>query len=128
MFEGLKGFFEGGGSNNDGWNVIEEPAKVEQILKASQEKPQLIYKHSNRCGTCLFAKSELERASEEIKGQAEMHFVDVIRNRSASNFLAEQLGICHESPQAILVAKGNVLWHASHGGIKESELLNALGR
>lgn len=126
MFEGLKSFFDGGDSTLEGWNIVEETATVERILQASKERPQLIYKHSNRCSTCLFTKSELEQVFEDIQDQAEMHFVDVIRNRSASDSIAEQLGIRHESPQAILLDKGKVIWHASHSGIKGREVLQAL--
>lgn len=126
MFESLKGFFEGGESTFEGWNVVEETATVERILEASKERPQLIYKHSDRCSVCMFTKSELEQVFEDIQGQTEMHIVDVIRKRSVSNYIAEQLDIRHESPQAILLDGGEVKWHASHSGIKGRELLQAL--
>lgn len=128
MIKSLKNMFAGGDPDFDGWNVIDDPSKLQGVLEASRNKPQLIYKHSNRCSVCWFTKAELERASEKIDGEAEMYFVDVIRNRSVSNTIAEKLGIRHESPQAILVENGEIVWHASHGGIKESELLGMLAQ
>jgi bacillithiol system protein YtxJ len=43
-----------------------------------------------------------------------VYLVDVIRQRPLSREIAAQLGIEHESPQAIVIRAGAVRWHASH--------------
>ncbi len=43
--------------------------------------------------------------------------VDVVADRPTSLQLAEELGVYHESPQAIVLAQGKVQYHESHLGI-----------
>ncbi|HEY8416227.1 MAG TPA: monothiol bacilliredoxin BrxC family protein [Thermaerobacter sp.] len=42
--------------------------------------------------------------------------------------MARRLGVRHQSPQALLVQRGAVRWHASHWDITEQSLAAALGR
>ena len=125
--EGLKNMFTENGTDTVGyWNIPEGRTEVDDIFEQSKRRPQLFYKHSNRCGTCMFAKSEIEKSSEEILERADMHFIDVIRSRGVSDYLAEKLDIRHESPQAILLVDGKAVWHASHSAIKSSKILDKL--
>lgn len=113
-------------SDSDGnkiWVVISDPGQVDNIIKESYKSPQLIYKHSHRCSVCFAAKGNLEAAASDIHQQAVMHFVNVVRNREASNKIASELNIRHESPQAILIDQGEVAWYASHGSITADTLL-----
>lgn len=127
IFEGIKTMFSGSGSDTANWNAVEKGSEVDRIIEQSYQQPQLLYKHSNRCSVCWFAKSELEKVAEAIKAKAEMHFVDVIKSREVSNYIADKLGIRHESPQAILVNGGEVVWHDSHGTINSATILDVLG-
>lgn len=125
--EGLKNMFSQVGTDiSEEWNVIETISDAEKVLEHSEQHPQLLYKHSNRCGTCMFAKSEIESSAEEIKEKAGMNFIDVIGSREVSNYLAEKLNIRHESPQAILLDDGKVVWHNSHSAIKSNKILESL--
>lgn len=118
IIEGIKGIFSQNQSGTENWNVIEQNSEIDQIIDDSSNKAQLLYKHSDRCSVCMFTKSELEQSAEIITANAKMHFVDVIRSREVSDYIAEKLGVQHESPQAILVKDGEVVWHESHGAIK----------
>jgi bacillithiol system protein YtxJ len=62
-------------------------------------------------------------ASDNIKEYADMHFVNVVRSREASDKIASELDVRHESPQAILVDQGEVVWHGSHGSIDADAIL-----
>lgn len=73
----------------------------------------LFFKHSTRCAVSSYALEEVERFLEERPG-AEVHLVDVIRDRAVSDALARWTGVRHQSPQAIVVAGGQIVWHASH--------------
>lgn len=119
-------FLQNGAETSEHWNVLEDISDVDEVLQKSKERPQLLYKHSNRCGTCMFAKSEIEKRSEDIEERADMHFIDVINSREVSNYLAEKLNLRHESPQAILLANGKVIWHNSHSAIKSTKILGKL--
>lgn len=115
-----------GSKTDDIWKTISDPSQLKSIIEASKDRPQLIYKHSHRCSVCFVSKGNLEGASEDILEQADMHFINVVNSREASNHIASELGVRHESPQVILLDDGEVIWHASHGGIKGEAVLDKL--
>lgn len=43
-------------------------------------------------------------------------------DRAVSRHIAEKTGVTHQTPQALLVRNGEVLWHDSHGAITEDRL------
>jgi bacillithiol system protein YtxJ len=45
------------------------------------------------------------------------YFLDLISYRSISNAVADSFGIRHESPQLLIIYKGECVYHASHMGI-----------
>ena len=73
----------------------------------------ILYKHSTRCPTSWSAKRQVERFLDLSTGTP-VYVVDVIQNRSLSKQIAEDLGVKHESPQAILMRSGEVIAHVSH--------------
>ena len=111
---------------SDIWETISDPSQLEPIIEASKDQPQLIYKHSHRCSVCFVSKGNLESAADNILESADMHFVNVVNSRQASDHIASELGVRHESPQVILLDNGEVIWHASHGGIKGEAVLDKL--
>ena len=125
MFDALTGN-KSAEQDDDIWEVITDVSDIDDILQRSNHRPQLIYKHSNRCSVCFVAKGNLERASEQIGEQAEMYYLDVVKHREASNYVADKLEVRHESPQVILVNEGEVSWNASHGSIDADTVLERL--
>ncbi len=126
LFDSVKNALSGTESS-DIWEMITDSSQIPPILEASKKKPQLIYKHSHRCSVCFVAKGTLEQAKEDIQQKADMNFVNVVNSREASNTIASELDIRHESPQAILVNNGEAVWYASHGSINAEALLDHLG-
>lgn len=53
--------------------------------------------------------------------------VRVIEERPVSLALAERVGVQHQSPQALLIKNGKVIWHDSHGRITAAALKAAVG-
>ncbi len=125
IFDSVKNAFSGADSS-DIWETISDSSQVAPIIEASKEKPQLIYKHSHRCSVCFASKGALEQAADEIKKYADMYFLNVVNNREASNEIASELDVRHESPQVILVDNGEVAWHGSHGRINPEKILESL--
>lgn len=115
-----------GSTTGDMWNSITDPSQVDNIIEESENRVQLIYKHSHRCSVCFVAKGNLERASGNIQNHADMHFLNVVHNRESSDHLATELDVRHESPQVILVDDGEVIWHASHGSIDGDKIMEVL--
>ncbi|NGP88242.1 bacillithiol system redox-active protein YtxJ [Fodinibius halophilus] len=111
---------------DDIWNNISEPDHLTMILEESVGRPQLIYKHSHLCSVCFMSRGNLEKAAEDILNVADMHFLNVVRNRPASDHIEKELEVRHESPQVIIIDNKQVAWHASHGSIETDVILEEL--
>ena len=88
------------------------------LSDALSQDVAVLYKHSTRCGGSQAAYSELERFSRSHP-DTPVYIVDVIRDRPVSNRIAEQLEVYHQSPQAIVVRRGQPVWNASHYRVTE---------
>lgn len=102
------------------WKILTEEKQITEIAELSHEKPQLIFKHSTRCSISSMAKSRLERDWD--LENVEPWYLDLISYRNVSNAIASQLGVHHESPQAILLKDGLVVHDSSHSSISVSEI------
>ncbi len=104
------------------WKELTSEEDVADVMKTSNEKTQVIYKHSSRCATSYFALKNVESVSEENQQQTDFHMVDVISHRPVSMHIAEKLGIRHESPQLFVIREGEVVWSGSHNQIQAPAL------
>ncbi|HYF50201.1 MAG TPA: bacillithiol system redox-active protein YtxJ [Planctomycetota bacterium] len=88
----------------------------------------LVFKLSPICPTSHAAEAEFRRFAESLPDSKDLKLVsvDVIGQRPISQRIARDTGVRHESPQALLISRRNVRWHASHGGITEDSLTAAL--
>ena len=121
---GWKDIFSGSGNSNIPWKEMTSEEQIAEIVELSHEKPQLIFKHSTRCSISSMAKSRLER--EWNLENVELWYLDLIAYRNVSNAIASQLGVHHESPQAILLKDGVVVHDSSHNSISVKQLSEAL--
>ena len=81
---------------------------LEDAIAESRERPVLLFKHSRQCGASLEALDEVQT------------------HRSVSDAASERLGLRHQTPQAILLRDGKVVWNASHFRITAARLDDAL--
>jgi bacillithiol system protein YtxJ len=106
---------------------LTDPKQLEEVFQFSQEKSVLLFKHSTVCPISAAAYEELKKFSEsEEAANVKVVVVLVREHRPVSNVIAEQLQVKHESPQAILLKGGQVLWHDSHYNITEEALKAAV--
>ena len=103
------------------WILLKDEAGLEAIKAKSAQHPQIIFKHSTRCGTSSMIKNRLERA--KIPGELSFHFLDLIAYRLLSNRIAENFGIEHESPQVLLIKNGECVYDESHIGISMDDII-----
>ncbi len=83
----------------------------------SHNQAVYIFKHSSSCG---ISSVVLNRFEKQIKERNETYFYLHIQGfRSLSNWLAEELGIRHESPQLIVLKNAKVMAHDSHYSLLE---------
>lgn len=125
IFDSLRKIAGNKQDESSSWNQPQTEDAVDDIL-VNENKPQVIYKHSYRCGISMVARNSLESGMDSLIGQADFHLVDVVANRSLSNYIAEKTGLRHESPQIIVMHQGNPFWQASHGGVRIDALKEAL--
>ena len=104
---------------------IQQDDDLERLLEQSKSDPVLIFKHSTQCPISTQAYEEFTDFAEGERGLA-CGAVLVIENRRVSNVIAERFGVPHESPQALLIKDGRVIWHASHWSITSDSLAEAL--
>ena len=84
----------------------------------------LLFKHSPLCPTSARAFAEYTAFLQE--NPLESGWIHVVQGRPLALLVAERTGVPHESPQALFLQAGRVLWHASHAGVTASALEEAL--
>ena len=94
-------------------HTVTTPDDIEEALRAPLA---LLYKHSETCPVSAMAYREIERLDDGHPDLA-IYVVDVHAQRAIARQIAERFTIRHESPQAILVRDGEVVWHSSHYGV-----------
>ncbi|MEL7339785.1 MAG: bacillithiol system redox-active protein YtxJ [Bacteroidota bacterium] len=107
------------------WKKLETGAQLQALIKASHERPQLIFKHSIRCGISAQAWDHTQGETRALTAMAELHYLDLINFRSVSNAVADTLSVPHQSPQAILVRDGKAVYSASHFSIDVKAIIEA---
>lgn len=108
------------------WIPFNLTTQIQQITESSFQTPCLIFKHSTRCSISSIAKFRLENSWSFSDEEVMPFFLDLIAERSVSNAVAEHFQVHHESPQIILVWKGEVVLDASHLDISVDEVKEVL--
>ncbi len=108
--------------------VLTTPDDLDTAVAGSRIRPLLLFKHSLTCGTSAYAHEEVEALVAQDAPPVDACVVHVQTGRALSDAIAERFGVRHESPQVLLIADGQVVWHASHHRITRRELAAALDR
>lgn len=100
------------------WTPLNAMEQLEGIKAVSSEKKVLIFKHSTRCGISSMVLKQFEQKFQPDEN-SELYFLDLLRHRDISNAIADQFNVAHQSPQLLVIEKGNCTLHASHYKITE---------
>ena len=108
---------------------LEHVDELHRLIAESDSRPVLLFKHSYTCGVSMEALDELVahlngRGPEGSAPQYAM--VTVQTHRAVSNAIAQRLGIRHETPQALLIRDGRVVWSASHFRVTAAAMEDAI--
>ncbi len=106
-----------GNTNDLPWTSINSVAQLDEVLQAPSENAKVFFKHSTRCGISAMALKGFQKEWETGKSGFELYFIDLLQHRDVSNAIADRLHVTHQSPQAIVVRNGEVIYHESHGSI-----------
>ncbi|HEX9730577.1 MAG TPA: bacillithiol system redox-active protein YtxJ [Thermoanaerobaculia bacterium] len=102
--------------------------ELDSLIEKSHQAPVMIFKHSLICPISAAAYGEFESyLAARPAGDRVVHaLVEIQRARPVSNAVAERTGVRHESPQALVLRGGRVVWHQSHGALRVASLSGAV--
>ena len=105
--------------------------QLDRLLSESHTRPLLLFKHSFSCGVSAEALDELiDHLNADIiaAGVPDPRYaiVTVQTHRDVSNAVSTRLGVRHETPQALLIRDGRVIWSASHFRVTAEAMKKAL--
>ena len=107
------------------WLPLTDLGQLENIKNASFERPQVIFKHST---TCSISKMSFSRFDKETAPEGvDFYYLDLLKFRPISNAIAETFQVHHESPQILLIQKGECTYDESHYGIMMDEVIEQAG-
>lgn len=106
------------------WIPLTSETQIAEIIEQSVQVPQVIFKHSTRCGTSSLALSRLEKST--APAHIPFYFLDLLAYRQLSDKIAEQFHVFHESPQILIIHNGECVYDESHMGIRMDDLLEQI--
>src|SRR5215208_6121401 len=94
---------------------IDDQATLESLIADSNQKPIVVFKHSNSCSISARAYREMEKLNGQV------NILEVQSAREVSRELANLTGVRHETPQVIVLRDGKAVWNASHFDVKADD-------
>lgn len=103
------------------WIPLQNELQLEEIISNSNNKPQVIFKHSTRCSVSSMAKNRLDK-KDQPEG-IDFYYLDLIKHRNISNKIATDFHVPHQSPQVLVINNGKCIYDESHSGIMMDEIV-----
>ncbi|MEM6514845.1 MAG: bacillithiol system redox-active protein YtxJ [Bacteroidota bacterium] len=104
------------------WQELKSVEQLDDILEKSNQKTQLIFKHSTRCGISRMVMNQFVSAYD-LGSNVDLYYLDLLSYRNVSDEVAAKFQVMHESPQLLIIRNGSTIVNASHGAINELNLL-----
>jgi len=105
------------------WIELTDVNEVAKIIEKSNERRQAIFKHSTRCIISKTVKRNFEAELANHGEGIDIYHLDLIARRDISAKIADLTGVIHQSPQLIVLDKGEVIHHSSHQGVSGQAVL-----
>ena len=95
------------------WRKLTSVSEFDDLLMQSSttDSAFVLFKHSSRCMVSTMALRSFE---SEYKSDLPAYFIDLIKYRELSNYVAEVTQVIHQSPQVITIKNGGVVYSDSH--------------
>jgi bacillithiol system protein YtxJ len=104
---------------------ISELTSTQHYDALAAQELSIIFKHSPTCPISLYAHREVARFCER-QPNAPVYMISVRRQREIAKHVAQCTGIRHESPQIVVLRRGDVLAAASHDEITAEWIASAV--
>lgn len=105
--------------------ALPELSSTHEFESLATGELSIIFKHSPTCPVSLFAHREVARFCES-QPNAPVYLISVRRQREIARHVAEYTGVQHESPQVVVISRGDVLAAASHDAITAEWIASAV--
>lgn len=122
----LKSIFGGAGEAKEEkvlpWVALNDISQLEEVVKKSKSKTQVIFKHSTRCGISRMVLSQFVGSYAYNDQDVDLYYLDLLNYRTISDEVGYKFQVLHQSPQLLVIRNGVVVAHASHGAVNEINL------
>lgn len=102
------------------WIPLTSKEALHTIKERSNQRPQVIFKHSTRCSISSMAKSRLERS--ETNPGIDFYYLDLISYRDVSTAVSELFDVAHQSPQVLVIKNATCIFDESHTSIHMDDI------
>ncbi len=103
------------------WISLTDKNQLDKIVEDSVSKDVVIFKHSTTCPISMAARMRLESPWQIDTNTVDFYFLDLLAYRSLSNEIASRFNVHHESPQIVVIRKGEAIYDNSHLDISISD-------
>ena len=108
------------------WKQLTSVEDLENAISASDLGTVVLFKHSTRCSVSRMAIKMFEAGWDDSLKTVSAYYLDLLEYRPVSIAITEKLGIEHQSPQMLVLSKGQVVHHANHNAIDVNSVKNYL--
>lgn len=109
-------------ANKFTWRTLEDLSQLDAVVKLSEEKLVVIFKHSVTCGISNMVWHQFQNEIDFNNDHIEMLYLDLLAHRDVSNEVTKRFQVLHQSPQILVIKNAEVLHHASHSAIRLSNI------
>ncbi len=107
------------------WIQLESIKQLETITENSNNKTQVVYKHSSTCGISRMVLG-MFTDTYDTDLDIDLYFLTIQNHRDVSNAIEDKFAVRHESPQLLVVKNEAVVFHTSHGAIADTNFTKYL--
>ena len=119
---------------DNGFTELLDIGSLDRFLAQSSNVPVVIFKHSETCGISDRAYREMQKLAEPRMTNSNerpiagipIGIVGVQAAPDVSNEVEARTGVAHESPQVFVLLAGQLVWSASHGGVRAEAVEQAV--
>lgn len=96
------------------WESLTSIDDLDKAIAKSYDQTVILFKHSTTCSISAMALARVENAYASEDYDYSFYLLDLLRYRAISNEIASRFHIQHESPQLLVLDRGNCIYNASH--------------
>lgn len=104
------------------WKALNSLEQLDTIVQDSNQRPQLIFKHSTTCGISGMVLRMITNSWKVEEESLDLYFLDLHAHREISNEVAIRFQVIHESPQLLVIKNDQTVFNTSHGAISSIDI------